>query len=194
MPNAYFAKLVVDKKKQLDSLQNTMQQTADTTVKQELPSNDIRDEELMSALPQEQQSTVDGLMPFSTQQDPTSERTAGETEELTDEQLISSLSQTEGGSTATTDDNQRIIEGGVNSQSVNSAVPGTQQAPGDLVMSQPALNQASLSRSTSGQEGMVVDQVDEHGTSNNADHGPAAPVPQQPTWISCMVSEMIVQL
>ena len=172
---------------QLDRSQNTAHHTNVTTVQQEQPADKLTDEQLMSALTEQHQSTVDELV--MAQEDPSSEHTTDTqdylTNELSDDELVSSLSQTEQLFTATKKDRQGITLEGVDSQSMKSNTCDTQHALKNTATSHPALEQANLS------ERMVVnDAVEGASTCNNADDENMTQVSQKPTWISCVVSKM----
>ena len=201
MPNAYFAKHV-SKEMQPDSSQNPVHETGVTRVKQELPSNELTDEELISAITQEDQSTANEFS--RTQEDHSSGHVVRElmssemqesvTNDLTDEELTSSLMQTEEPSMAVINESQRVPVGGTDSQTVNSDLCNTQLAAEDSATGQAALEQDDLNRDTSGEENMAVDEAAKQerdtNTSNNAHDENISQAPQQSRWISCMVGKM----
>ena len=204
MPNAYFAKHV-SKEMQPDSSQTPVHETGVTTVKQELPSNEVTNEELISAVVKEDQSTANEFMLSTTQEDCSSGHIVRElissemqenlTNDLTDEELMSSLVQTETPSMAIINDSQRVPVGSTDSQAVNSELCNTQQAAEVIVTGHPALEQGDLNRDTSGEENMAVDEAAEQehdaNTINNAHDENISQAPPQSRWISCTVGKMI---
>ena len=188
MPNAYFAKHVDDTMPQ-DSTQST-RHTSASVVKQELPSNERTNEPVISSLGGEYQhrSAEDESMCVETHDENTAVNSQTQdylANGLSDEEIISSLSQTEGPSPVTTNGYQTTTSEHVDIDSVNGNIRDSPHTLGNV--SQTMLEQANIP----GEEEIVPNDAGDSAVTHSTDDENMAHNSQQPTWISCVVSVVL---
>lgn len=188
MPNAYFAKHVDDTMPQ-DSTQSTGH-TSVSVVKQELPSNERTNQPVMSSLGGEYQhgSAEDESMCVETHDENTAVNS--ETQDylangLSDEEIISSLSQTESPSPVATIGYQTTTSEHVDIDSVNGNIRDSPHTLGNV--SQTMLEQANIP----GEEEIVPNDAGDSAVTHSTGDENMAHNSQQPTWISCVVSVVL---
>ena len=188
MPNAYFAKHVDDTMPQ-DSTQSTGH-TSVSVVKQELPSNERTNEPVMSSLGGEYQhrSAEDESMCLETHDENTAVNSQTQdylANGLSDEEIISSLSQTESPSPVTTIGYQTTTSEHVGIDSVNGNIRDSPRTLGNV--SQTMLEQANIP----GEEEIVPNDAGDSAVTHSTDDENMAHNSQQPIWISCVVSVVL---
>ena len=189
VPNAYFAKHVDDTMPQ-DSTQSTGH-TSVSVVKQELPSNERTNEPVISSLGGEYQhrSAEDESMCVETHDENTAVNSQTQdylANGLSDEEIISSLSQTESPSPVTTNGYQTTTSEHVDIDSVNGNIRDSPHTLGNV--SQTMLEQANIP----GEEEIVPnDAGDDSAVTHSTGDENMAHNSQQPTWISCVVSVVL---